>query len=76
MTKNRWISVGKQLPPIGEEVIVFVQGRGVTALTRGIRYEEATDFYWDNNYPGSGNLHLAEEVTHWQPLPAPPRRHK
>ena len=69
-----WIACADQLPEIGQEVIVFTprKGRKVTALSRFIHYEEATNFHWDNSYPGKGNLHLQESVTHWMPLPASP----
>lgn len=75
----KWISVKDQLPGIGEEVIVYCQpnndGMGkVTALCRYIRYEGATNFYWDNDYPGSGNLYIQEAITHWMPLPEPPKQ--
>jgi hypothetical protein len=72
-----WINVKDQLPEIGREVIVFSpnsnDGTGrVTALTRLIRYEEATQFYWDNSYGGS-NIYIQSAITHWMPLPEPPK---
>jgi hypothetical protein len=74
LTVPQWISVETALPPIGQEVIVFVPGgrRLVTALMRLIRWDGATDFYWDNAYPGKGNMHLQTSITHWMPLPAAP----
>lgn len=72
-----WISVKDKLPPIGQEVIVYSpksnSGDGrVTALCRKIRYEEATNFYWDNDYGGS-NVYVQDAITHWMPLPEPPK---
>jgi hypothetical protein len=70
-----WISVADCLPPVGTEVLVYRPGsdRGkVTALARFIRHEAATDYWWDNAYPGKGNMHLDTSITHWMPLPAPP----
>lgn len=74
LTVPQWISVEDRLPPIGQEVIVSVPGgrAPVTALMRLIRWEGATDFYWDNAYPGKGNMHLQTSITHWMPLPAAP----
>lgn len=72
-----WISVEDALPELGAEVLVYCprkECRKVTALARFIRYEGSQDFYWDNDYPGKGNMHLAESVTHWMPLPPPPSR--
>jgi hypothetical protein len=72
-----WISVTEALPQIGTEVIVFIpekieMGRNpVTALVRLIRYEGATGYYWDNNY-GTGNTHVQDAVTMWQPMPDAP----
>ena len=68
---TEWINVKDRLPEIGEEVIVYTPNgwSDVTALCRLIRYEGATEFYWDNHYGGS-NFHLQEAVTHWMPLPA------
>ena len=72
-----WISVKDHLPEIGKEVLVYRPNseRGtVTALARFIRYEGASDFYWDNSYPGKGNMHLDTSITHWMPIPAAPSR--
>lgn len=75
--QSNWISVNDQLPPIGQEVLVYVPSKierdrnPVTSLVRLIRHEAARDFYWDNNYGGS-NIHLQESVTHWAPLPNGP----
>ena len=76
---EEWISVAEALPPIGIEVIVYCPGeieRGrnpVTALCRYIRHEGAIDYYWDNNYPGNENCHLAKSVTMWRPMPPTPQ---
>jgi hypothetical protein len=70
-----WVSVEDRLPELGEEVNVNVSTPNksyVTSLCRRIRFEGATDYYWDNAY-GSSNLHLKQCVTHWQPLPAAPQ---
>jgi hypothetical protein len=71
-----WISVADQLPAIGQEVIVHVPGsdrRPVTALMRLIAWEGSPDFYWDNAYPGKGNMHIGKSVTHWAVMPAAPQ---
>lgn len=72
--RMQWISVRDQLPELGEEVIVFTNTGRVTALSRFIRYEGASTYYWDNNYPGSGNMYLSESITHWMKLPDKPNK--
>ena len=67
---NEWISINDRLPELGTEVIVkIIPGNLVTALTRYVRAENSVDYYWDNNYPGYGNLYFPERITHWQPMP-------
>lgn len=70
-----WISVEERLPEIGEEVNVYCPqcGKKITSLARFIRYEGAKGFYWDNSYGGS-NIHIQDTVTHWRPLPEPPKK--
>lgn len=73
--KPKWISIKDKLPEIGEEVIVYCPkciSRKVTALMRLIRYEGATEYFWDNSYGGS-NVHVMHSVTHWMPLPESPK---
>lgn len=75
--QDGWVSVKDRLPEIGTEVQVYVPSKldfsrnPVTALTRLICYEEALDYYWNNNYGGS-NIHVQDAVTHWRPLSSPP----
>lgn len=72
-----WINIKDKLPPIGQNVIVYVPngawGPRVKALARFIRYEGAKEYYWDNHY-GGNNTHVQEAVTHWMPLPEPPEK--
>jgi len=70
--EGEWISVKDKLPEIGSEVIVLKNDGNVTALARYIRYEGAKEYFWDNFYGGS-NLCLQESITHWMPLPNPPK---
>lgn len=71
---NKWTSVKDELPEIGYQVLVYCpykkeKGKNpVTALTRYIRHEGATDYYWDNHYGGC-NYHRGDTVTHWMKLP-------
>ena len=68
-----WIRVEEELPLIGEEVLVYTVTGHVTALARRVSFNSNEPFFWTNDYPGRSNLHLAESVTHWMPLPEPPK---
>jgi len=67
-----WIDVNDELPEIGEEVNVFTVKGIVTSLCRYIRHEGSLNFYWDNRY-GGGCVHVQNSITHWMPLPEPPK---
>lgn len=80
---NEWISVKDKLPPLGNQVLLFVQSE-----TCSIDYdtnEEIGDTYIEKemaigyiedgvlwiNYDQDG-FYSASDVTHWMPLPSPP----
>jgi hypothetical protein len=58
-----WISTGDRLPEVGQRVIVCTKTGTVTL---------ATLHYYNNCYLFGGFRHHME-VTHWLPLPTPPR---
>lgn len=70
---GEWIDCTAALPPVGWEVAVKTVDGKITALTRFIRYEDAPaeHGYWDNNYPGKGNLYIFAGVASWCRLPSP-----
>ena len=70
---GEWLECADALPPVGWEVVVKTVDGKITALTRFIRYEDAPaeHGYWDNNYPGKGNLYLFKSVVSWCKLPSP-----
>lgn len=61
-----WISVKDRLPEIYERVIYYVPGWGIYY---GNRQEDDT---WDAP-DVFGPPWLSESVTHWMPLPEPPK---
>jgi hypothetical protein len=72
-----WISVKDALPPIGRNVLCYIPESSneytkVKALARFQHHEDAIDYYWDNQYPGRGNMHIDCAVTHWRDLPKGP----
>ena len=73
----KWIKCSESLPKVGLEVNVLVNYKGnskVTSLSRLQTSRELPDdiYFWDNYYSGN-NCHAKEAITHWQPLPKPPK---
>ena len=60
---DNWISVEERLPEEGKEVLIYVRNYHVTI---GRLYNS-----WMTS--GGYNWHARERVTHWQPLPEPPK---
>ena len=73
--ENKWVPVEERLPPSGDDVLVF--GLGVGFAGAG---EVRLGTYWRDAKTWSvGESEFREqdaEVTHWQPLPAPPSKSK
>lgn len=68
---SEWIPVTERLPEDLEEVIICYDDDGDQGVVGvGIRYPgpRKGDGYWQN-----GNGWELEHVTHWMPLPDPPR---
>jgi hypothetical protein len=61
---SEWISVNERLPEEYEEVILFADGKamGGMSLHPDGNFYEVFEGYW---HPRA--------VTHWQPLPEPPK---
>ena len=60
---NQWISVDERLPQDGEEALVYAGNRGVMI---GL-YDSVLQVWLDYECCGL-------KVTHWQPLPEPPKK--
>ena len=60
---DRWISVDQRLPKDGEEALVYAGNRGVMI---GL-YDSVLQVWLDYECCGL-------KVTHWQPLPEPPKK--
>lgn len=67
---NGWISVDDRLPEEHEYVLIRMDG----ITFQGYLYFDIRDTYanmiWVNS---KNNDHFDSEVTHWQPLPEPPK---
>ena len=60
---NQWISIDERLPQDGEEALVYAGNRGVMI---GL-YDSVLQVWLDYECCGL-------KVTHWQPLPEPPKK--
>lgn len=65
LSKPRWIPVTERLPEDGSDVLAYLDSR----ITAANYYKET----WQDCV--MGRLYLTEEgfVTHWMPLPEPPK---
>lgn len=73
---SEWISVEDRLPKEGEIVLAVVRGaiRIASIFTEHPSFEETYQpyDYWDDPYD-DGQIWEWFDVTHWMPLPEPPR---
>ncbi|WP_419731340.1 DUF551 domain-containing protein [Pasteurella multocida] len=72
---NGWISVKDKLPKKFDRVLVCQQDYKWEQNYIRIAYcnnSEGTE-WWADNYDGTGGEIIFNDVTHWQPLPPPPK---
>lgn len=65
--QNEWVSVDERLPQNNEQVLMYSAKWNIA---------EAGS-YWNKHfwvYSEIGDGYIAENITHWMPLPAPPNR--
>ena len=65
-----WIPVSEKLPPISEEVIVCTYTNMIRIWSLERYYPTVADVIWERE---DGYSEDASEVTHWMPLPEPPK---
>jgi uncharacterized protein DUF551 len=80
MKQSDWIPVSKRLPPMNTPVIVY-HGPDVKFMGIGGRIEGEDGWLWAVGERGDiidNDADLAAEddyhITHWMPLPKPPRK--
>ena len=62
----QWIALSKQLPPLGEHVIVaLLSGKVIAAAS----YTRCMGWQWED---AGGESDLDVTITHWMPLPLAP----
>lgn len=60
---NEWISVKERLPEEGEDVLAYL-GEGIFGICWLLK-----DGYWETR----DSFLYPDDVTHWMPLPEPPK---
>lgn len=75
LTPTGWISVKDRLPEENEEVLVFGNILNAPKLL-GVRYRVLGDQDWKYSWQGDGYIYKQDYVTHWMPLPEPPKEEK
>jgi hypothetical protein len=64
-----WISVSERLPDEDEEVLVWCS----EAERFDVVWQKYIDVAWQHNGTWYNNQFTYPEVSHWQPLPEPPK---
>lgn len=69
--KQEWISVKDRLPEVGQKVLVCDVGPDSDHGIRALSLEcDEKGTYWDD---GDGWWFEPEDMSHWMPLPEPPK---
>lgn len=68
---SNWISTKEKMPESGDIVLIIIHGKYVYFARHSKRYRT----WYQINYDHCGNVIEIDEncVTHWQPLPEPPK---
>lgn len=65
-----WISVKDRLPEEGDWILMYISNyRGVDNFRAGMYFKDKDGYDWLS----AANLFGQPTVTHWQPLPEPPK---
>lgn len=67
---QKWIPVTERLPKTSEDVIVFAYGNMIRIWSLERMHYTTADVYWECE---DGSNEEVDVVTHWMPLPEPPK---
>lgn len=70
LSKPKWIPVTEALPEQGKRYLVIRFDKVTKTQFIDILWHDAHDLWWNRLYKGQYN------VTHWMPLPEPPKEGK
>ena len=62
---NKWIPVTERLPEVGEVVLACGKRHATSGMFQGVLRNKPNMWHWKGN--------TLKEVTHWMPLPEPPK---
>lgn len=68
-----WISVDEKWPEYGQSILVVISGRTQTRVLFRDGSDCSKDWIEPVNDDDSHNTICWEKVTHWMPLPEPPK---
>ena len=63
-SKPRWVPVTERLPDKGQKVLIYWREAGEPAIDTAFWQGEWAALHWTN---------MGDKVTHWMPLPEPPK---
>lgn len=63
--ESKWIPVTERLPAYGEIVLAFGKYHATSGMFRGTSQTKPNWWHWRGN--------MYKEVSHWMPLPEPPK---
>ena len=68
----KWVSVKKQLPPFGQDVLVYLTNDVSPTPFIDLMYRcESDNGYWDWYFTYNKNLALKSHISHWTTFTAP-----
>jgi hypothetical protein len=70
---SEWISVKERLPEIGEQISFIATSKKVIQNQNGHVWFSHNENQWVENGACSQWYPIREQVTHWMPLPEPPK---
>ena len=73
---SEWISVKDKQPEHAQPILYVVRGAFDPYVKKGERSWDGNDWWWcdeDGDFDDAGNDGDSSYVTHWMPIPDPPK---
>ena len=68
-----WIKIEDQLPEYGDPVIIVIKGTVQNVIYTRDGDDDTDDWFEPYHYDDKESAAWRREVSHWQPLPEPPK---